>query len=586
MRPTLAAEELKTNLTQYLSTTFALADQPVREALEKFLNHPASGIFRGPYLRIRTPFQTAGQDWRDVLEWAPADPVPYLHQVQAWRRLSSLDREPQPTLVTTGTGSGKTEAFLIPVLDHCRRAKRTGRSGVKAVLLYPMNALATDQAMRLDGLLTGHPELRDVTAGLYIGEAPDTTYPRVLTERSEIRSQRPDILITNYKMLDLLLQRGDDLPLWQDADIAYVVVDEFHTYDGAQGTDVAMLLRRLAAATNHSEPGRPLGRICPVATSATLGEGGNEERIREVAEQVFGTEFGENSVITEQRLPAEEFLGQIDYSLPLPAPQELAVLGDPRVDDQAMAEIVKLVTGREITDPAELGRVLRTHILTHALLDVLGVRPSTSREVLDLLPRKGAYNWGEAFLRNPERTAAALARFVALLSEARDPDDVARPFLHIETHLWIRPLSRLLRVISPNPRFGWFGEASPETETTMGGFPRESLPAVYCRHCGRSGWAALSPEKDPQELNPDPAKIYRAAVSSKRLVRPLIAATEEEVTARATGQPGAVCRPHAEPGGQPRPAPGPRPRPRYGRRGCPGARRSAPRPGRRLCRRA
>ena len=71
MRPTLAAEELKTNLTQYLSTTFALADPPVREALEKFLNHPVSGIFRGPYLRIRTPFRPADGDWRDILEWAP-----------------------------------------------------------------------------------------------------------------------------------------------------------------------------------------------------------------------------------------------------------------------------------------------------------------------------------------------------------------------------------------------------------------------------------------------------------------------------------------------------------------------------------
>ena len=476
MRPTLAAEELKTNLTQYLSTTFALADQPVREALEKFLNHPEHGIFRGPYLRIRTPFRGAGQGWRDVLEWAPAEPVPYLHQVQAWWRLSSLGREPQPTLVTTGTGSGKTEAFLIPVLDHCRRAKRTSQRGVKAVLLYPMNALATDQAMRLDGLLSRHPELRDVTAGLYIGEAPDTTYPRVLTERSEIRSQRPDILITNYKMLDLLLQRGDDLALWQDADIAYVVVDEFHTYDGAQGTDVAMLLRRLAAATNHSRPGKPLGRDLPGRDVRHAGggrgrrshKGGRRAGLRDRVRR----ELGDHRATAA----AEDFLGEIDYSLPLPAPQELAVLGDPRVDDQAMAEIVKLVTGQEITDPAELGRVLRTHILTHALLDVLGDRPSTSREALDLLPRKGAYNWGEAFLRSPERTAAALARFVALLSAARNPDDATLPFLHIETHLWIRPLSRLLRVISPNPRFGWFGEADPETETTQGGFPRNRCP--------------------------------------------------------------------------------------------------------------
>ena len=90
MKPTLAAEELQTNLTQYLSTTFALADPPVRESLEKFLNHPVNGIFRGPYLRIRTPFRTANGNWRDILEWAPDEPVPYLHQVQAWRRLSSL----------------------------------------------------------------------------------------------------------------------------------------------------------------------------------------------------------------------------------------------------------------------------------------------------------------------------------------------------------------------------------------------------------------------------------------------------------------------------------------------------------------
>ena len=88
---------------------------------------------------------------------------------------------------------------------------------MKAVLLYPMNALAADQAMRINDFLT-RPELKNVTAGLYIGEAPDTSYPKVLTERAEIRSQRPDILITNYKMLDLLLQRGDDLALWHDAD--------------------------------------------------------------------------------------------------------------------------------------------------------------------------------------------------------------------------------------------------------------------------------------------------------------------------------------------------------------------------------
>ncbi|MEU8265820.1 DEAD/DEAH box helicase [Sphaerisporangium sp. NPDC049002] len=263
MKPTLAAEELQRNLTQFLTTTFALAEKPVREALERFLTHPEQGIFRGPYLRIRTPFRAAEEGWRDALGWAPQDFMPYRHQARAFQRLSSLNKAPQPTLITTGTGSGKTESFLLPVLDHCRRERAEQRPGVKAVLLYPMNALATDQAHRMNEYLR-QPDLQRVTAALYIGDTPEVGYQRVMTQRAEIRRNPPDILITNYKMLDLLLQRADDLPLWDDACIAYVVVDEFHTYDGAQGTDVAMLLRRLAAATGHSTvsgqgEGRPLG---------------------------------------------------------------------------------------------------------------------------------------------------------------------------------------------------------------------------------------------------------------------------------------------------------------------------------------
>jgi hypothetical protein len=400
-----------------------------------------------------------------------------------------------------------------------------------------MNALATDQALRLDGLLRGEPELHAVTAGLYVGELPDTTYPKVATDRSGIRRLRPDILITNYKMLDLLLQRADDLPLWDGADIRYVVVDEFHTYDGAQGTDVAMLLRRLAAATGHAVPGRPLGRICPVATSATLGDASNTDDIRTVAASVFGTAFDAGSVITEQRQAPLDFLGDLDVALPLPEPREIATVADPKHSDEAMAEIARVVTGRDCElSPGELGRILRGHILTRALMDVLGDRPCTPTEILEQLPGKGAYSWGAAFRSNPAQVATALARFVALLSTARDPQDPQRPLLHIESHLWIRPPSRVVRRASPQPAFGWYGEADPESETTLGAMPRESLAAIYCRHCGRSGWAAISPEKDPADLDPDAGKVYRAGVSrDKRLVRAFIAATGDEVTACASG---------------------------------------------------
>ncbi|MGI5324453.1 DEAD/DEAH box helicase [Actinomadura nitritigenes] len=539
MKPTLAAEELRENLTQYLSTTFALSDPSAREALQRFLNHPEQGIFRGPYLRIRTPFSRAEAGWQDCLEWRLPGFKPHRHQAKTFERLSTLHGPAKPTLITTGTGSGKTESFLLPVLDHCRRERSKGLGGVKAVLLYPMNALATDQANRVNDYLQ-RPGLERVTAGLYIGDTPEIGYPRVMTERSEIRRNPPDILITNYKMLDLLLQRGDDVPLWKDANPAYVVVDEFHTYDGAQGTDVAMLLRRLAAVTEKAEPGRPLGDICPVATSATLGEGGDGEEIRAAAEAVFGMPFPEDAVIGEDRRSVDEFLGELDYRLPLPSPDDLIACGDPIHDPDALKRIQYEVTGRDDLTRTGLAEVLKRHILTRAVLTLLGDgTPRTPKQMLDELPTMGAYSWGAAVRDNPARASMALARFIALISEARDPDsdDPERPFLLVETHLWVRAVSRLLRLVDDVAAFAWMGEMPVlEADSNFDPYGKTLLPAIYCRHCGRSGWAAFSPLRDPTDLVTAPERIYRASIGpEKKRVRPLIRATKPEVEARVRG---------------------------------------------------
>ena len=86
----MAADELRQSLTQYLTTTFALVDPPVRQALQRFLEHPEQGTFRGPYLRIRTPFRTAKDGWRATLESAPEGFSPYRHQAEAFKRLSTV----------------------------------------------------------------------------------------------------------------------------------------------------------------------------------------------------------------------------------------------------------------------------------------------------------------------------------------------------------------------------------------------------------------------------------------------------------------------------------------------------------------
>ncbi len=553
MRPTLQARALKESLLQYLSTTYALADEGAREALHRFLGDEDTGMFRGPFLRIRTPFTLAAPGWERHLEWRRDDWTPYAHQAAAFARLTSVDgHTPEPTLITTGTGSGKTESFLYPVLDHCRRERAAGKAGVKAVLLYPMNALATDQAQRLNELLIGNQEqLGRVSAGLYIGDRAALRYDRVRTKRSEMQLTPPDILITNYKMLDLLLQRDDDRPLWHDADIRYVVVDEFHTYDGAQGTDVAMLLRRLAAAVGAPGEKRPLGDICPVATSATLASATDEEAIAnllDVATDVFGAEFTRDSIIGEDRLSVDEFvpMENLDRALPLPSPEEILALPDPGAGDDALLDLIEAVTAVRDPDQVLLGSHLKRHLFTRAVLMAFSGDLKDSSEVLDTMWRAGASGWAATITRQPEKAAEALARFVALLSHARQagakPGEV-RSFVHVEVHQWARAVTRLLRGVLPWPRaeFRWDVAGNedsaarsgnpivPATTATAGQSANLFLPAVYCRSCGRSGWAVFSPESDDGQVHFDTFKIRRAAAGQDKVrVRYLIAATDRE----------------------------------------------------------
>src|SRR5699024_9818578 len=181
---------------------------------------------------------------------------------------------PQPTMVVTGTGSGKTEAFLLPILNHARRTRAAGRRGIKALILYPMNALANDQASRLAELLSTESELASVTAGIYTGEYfgsenKQVTENLLITDRYTTRQDPPDILLTNYKLLDLLLRR---------------------------------LGLRLKDFGGNGFDQRPLGNITPVATSATLGSEGDPAVMLDFAETIFGEAFAPEAVITETQV--------------------------------------------------------------------------------------------------------------------------------------------------------------------------------------------------------------------------------------------------------------------------------------------
>jgi hypothetical protein len=539
MIPSLVVYDIRDALVEFLATTFALADDEVRDELTRFLTHENDGIFRGPYLGVRTPFKAVEVNWRSPLDWMPDEFQPYLHQATAFERLSTAGgRTPQPTLVTTGTGSGKTECFLFPVLDHCARERAEGKAGIKALLLYPMNALASDQAGRLAELLHRDARLAGVKAGLYVGDHGrySAMQPDALIDRREVlRADPPDILLTNYKMLDFLLLRREDRNLWaaNKADtLRYVVLDEFHTYDGAQGTDVAMLLRRLGRALGMNKLGQPLGVATPVATSATLGSGVDTvEVLCEFASKVFGCRIGPEAVIGETRQTVEEACANLDYLLPIPDVDELAQVGD---DIDAIAAAFcrrEQLDGEppdvvDLTDVVTLGDRLLAHPLTRAVLAAVGERTRSWPDALaDINTR--ASHWGRASLRNTTAVEHALSRYLWLLSLARRQQGTrALPLFAVDVQLWIREVSRLLRAVDTTPSFRWLDSAAIRNDEEPGAGTHE-LPAIYCRSCGLSGWMAVKSELGDTLLT-SPATVYQQSLNRSPTVRALIQASPDD----------------------------------------------------------
>ena len=192
-------------------------------------------------------------------------------------------------VVASGTGSGKTECFLLPVLSAlaAEHAAGTLGPGVRALLLYPMNALANDQVRRLRQLLAGSPQ---ITFGRYTGDTPERAregaslfeelnpgeprLPGELLSREEMRENPPHLLLTNYAMLEYLLLRPADLDLFEGkhgGHWRFIILDEAHVYDGAKAEEVGMLLRRLRERVGRSATGIRTG-LQAIATSATVGD--------------------------------------------------------------------------------------------------------------------------------------------------------------------------------------------------------------------------------------------------------------------------------------------------------------------------
>ena len=532
-----AATTTRDSLVEYLLAAYPINDAALRRGFEELLRQPGT-ISQDPYLEGNQPYE-AGKTIRQLTSeglldqrlselFEPDRPL-YAHQEAA---VVAAVHEKANIVVATGTGTGKTECFLIPML-HC--LTQNPRPGMQALILYPMNALVNDQVKRLRKLLchqndgpnlirfgfytsrtekthgkaeealrrelagTSEDELasliyKNTNKNKRIGTAPAELVEKAVASvmrvqaisREEIWKSPPQILITNYSMLEHMLmrpkERGDIFE--SSKHFSMLILDEAHTYTGSTGTEVAMLLRRFKLAMGIETT----GQIQAIATSASLGDP-RQDRIKKkvcnFASQLFDEPFAEEHLIWGNRVSPDKRFGPtyaVDSHHSLPEEElyeryEALDIGSIFESvDAAAKELKDLVPSEqlEIAKQASkndvhvfLWHVLARHPHIRRLMKVLssGPRPwsqvATSAD-LWTLPRSLD---GDVEPQELPRVLKALSNLVQIVTSARlQPGE--QPLLPVRLHLLYRSMEGLFACI--NPRCPGAPTSSENTRNMMG----------------------------------------------------------------------------------------------------------------------
>ena len=391
---------------------------------------------------------------------------PYMHQAQAWGHLTS--DQPSSVIISSGTGSGKTECFLAPILDRLVRLSDGGKrplQGVRALMLYPLNALISSQEERLERWF--EPFDGALRYCLYNGETPETARADVrakkpwrVGDRAALRASPPPVLVTNATMLEYMLIRQNDAPILaaSEGKLDFIVLDEAHSYMGAQAAEISLLLRRVALAF-----GRTPDQIRYVATSATIGGASGKEDLHRFLRDLSGTPDDNIHVLEGHRAPL---------------PSEPIQFDDRPLQPTALKDL----------DPLESGRIL--------------ARSSLLRATREELRTGKVYSWrawaDRASILGGDKADAT--RLLVEAARARDPQadlvmaaNGADAILPNRIHLFHRTLSGLWACINPEcPASPSREEGSDWSYGPIFSEAREHCPHcksivlewVYCKLCG------------------------------------------------------------------------------------------------------
>lgn len=442
---------------------------------------------------------------------------PYAHQIQAWRQILAG----APTVVSTGTGSGKSESFIIPALDGLlKQGFGSSKKEIGGLFIYPMNALVQDQFLRIFKYAVGS----GLRVGIYNGafrelkteerkkicnqlekiyndlkaERPnlevsyDFTNPETLVVDPEKPGTTPHILLTNYKMLEYMLLQSRDQPLIEKMDLKYLVLDEAHTYTGTLALEISCLLARLRV---HLGPER--SKYLPIATSATLSSAGNSEALDQELSKFFTKLFG-------KKFPSTGFIVNEQY-------EELARPDDSNLRDLLNKNLGSLNETLELPSPRSLFSISEKllgisetdeEILAPKLYqELVGKEKALSSIILwndDRRDWDAAVTWKDACDRFKSRAGGSADQLEALLILfSQSYVNKSFPLLGLRVHLFGRS----------EPNLQWsLDQLTIGDESKLQRLAVPGLSFLSCKKCGHMGYGAIG--------------IRSEGVNEKLLLRP------------------------------------------------------------------
>lgn len=383
-----------------------------------------------------------------------------LHEHQRQAILKA--REELSYVLTSGTGSGKSLTYIVPIVDYVLR-QGLGR-GIQAIVVYPMNALANSQYEELSKFLEkGYPaDGAPVRFARYTGQEKGEA-------REALRREPPDVLLTNYMMLELLLTRAEDRELVRAAQgLRFLVFDELHTYRGRQGADVALLIRRCRQAFDAQKS------IC-IGTSATMASGGSADEQRNdvasVAQSLFGVEFTPDQVIGEALQRATR---AIDFAAP-----------------RAIEALKAAVAADE--DPPSDYEAFREHPLASWIETTFGVREEVaSKQLVRQIPRRltgdpiegqesAAAELAGLTSTDVEKCASVLQRFLLRGASLRRTESSRFPIFAFRLHQFFTRGDTVWATLEPES----VRHLELAKKAAKPGEPEKRLfPLAFCRNCG------------------------------------------------------------------------------------------------------